>query len=544
MQRRPLWILIPLAVLMAWSRPASGGASPDVPRVVATPDAAAGAGALAALIDRRLAEGWQAGGVEPAAPADDAEFLRRVSLDIAGKIPAVAEARAFLDDPAPGKRRALVERLLAGPGYTNHFTDVWMKVLLPNMNDELEVQIYAPDFRVWLRRQFAENVAYDSLARAILTTPVGEGRGLSLMPFDAKARPSPLAFYASNDGKPENLAASTARVFLGVRLECAQCHDHPTAKWKRDQFWSLAAFFSGVERRRETNCDLYQYRDVTDRRELAISGGPRQVQARHLDGSVPAWGSAQGSARTILADWVVARDNPYFARAAVNRVWSLFYGTGLVDPVDDMYDENPASHPELLDELAVALAAHGYDLKFLVRVLTATRAYQLTSAGYNPGQDDPRLFARMPVRGMSPLQLYASFVQATGVRRESDSFFLFDNSPRKDFLEAFRGQDGHPAERRTSILQALTLMNGRLSVDATDLARGATLPAVADAYFLDTPGKVEVLYLSTLSRRPTAAELERSVMYVERGGPTLDPKKALADVLWSLINSAEFVLNH
>ena len=145
---------------------------------------------------------------------------------------------------------------------------------------------------------------------------------------------------------------------------------------------------------------------------------------------------------------------------------------------------------------------------------------------------------------MSPRQLYASFVQATGVRREGDSPFIFNNSPRKDFLEAFADQDGRPTERRTSIVQALTLMNGRLSVDATDLARSATLPAIADAYFLDTPGKVEVLYLATLSRRPTSEEKERSVVYVERGGPTLDPKKALADVLWSLINSAEFVLNH
>jgi hypothetical protein len=538
MHRRPLGIVIPLGFLffffLAWACPVLANGSPDDVAI------------LAGLVDRRLAAGWEEAGVEPAPPAGDAEFLRRVALDIAGRIPNVAEARAFLDDrdPAPQKRQALVDRLLAGPGYVNHFTDVWTKVLLPNLDDEVEVQIYAPNFRAWLRRQLAENVAYDAMARAIVATPVGEGRGLSLLPYDAKARPSPLAFYASNEGKPENLAASTARVFLGVRIECAQCHDHPTAHWKRDQFWSLAAFFSGIERRRETDCDLFQYREVPSRRELAISGGPRMVQARHLDGTRPAWSSAQGSARTMLADWVIARDNPYFARAAVNRVWSLLFGTGLVDPVDDMDEANPASHPELLDELAAALAAHRYDLKFLIRALTATRAYQLTSAGYAPGQDDPRVFARMPVRGMSPHQLYVSFVEATGIRREAEPFLVFDNSPRKDFVEAFAGQDGRPSERRTSLSQALTLMNGRLATDATDLARGGMLPAVADAFFLETPAKIEVLYLATLTRRPTAEELERSVTYVDRGGPTLDPKKALADVLWSLINSAEFVLNH
>ena len=127
-----------------------------------------------------------------------------------------------------------------------------------------------------------------------------------------------------------------------------------------------------------------------------------------------------------------------------------------------MSDSNPPSHPQLLDLLARELAAHDFDLRFLIRVLTATRAYQLTSAGYTPGQDDPRVFARMPVRGMSPQQLYTSFVQATGVRREPEPFFAFDNSPRKDFVEAFGGQDGRPTERRTSITQALTLMNGRL----------------------------------------------------------------------------------
>jgi hypothetical protein len=544
MQRRPTWSVISLVVLLASVRPAFGEGSPESAGAVVLPPPGADVSALAALVDRRLAAGWAEAGVAPAAPAGDAEFLRRVSLDIAGRIPAVAEARAFLDDPASGKRQALVERLLAGPGYVNHFTDVWTKVLLPNLADELEVQVYAPTFNTWLRRQVGDNVAFDVMARRILTEQIGEGRGLSPIPFDGKFRPSPLAFYAANSGKPENLAASTARVFLGIRLECAQCHDHPTAKWKRDQFWSLAAFFSGIEQRRETNCDFPQYREVPGRRELAISGGARMVQARHLDGAAPARTSALGSPRTVLADWVVASDNPFFARAAVNRVWSLFFGTGLVDPVDDMSDENPASHPELLDELAAAFTAHRYDLQFLIRALTATRAYQLTSAGYAPGQDDPRIFARMPVRGMSSRQLYASFVQATGVRREGETLFFFDNSPRKDFLEAFADQDGRPSERRTSTVQALTLMNGRLSVDATDLARSATLPAVADAYFLDTPGKVEVLYLATLSRRPTAEECARSVAYVERGGPTLDPKKALADVLWSLINSAEFVLNH
>jgi Protein of unknown function (DUF1549)/Protein of unknown function (DUF1553) len=552
MHRRATWIVVMMALT---ARVVAGGEGPEPAdpvdrtaaivdeRLRATSRADEDVARLAALVDRRLAEKWAEDQVEPAGPAGDAEFLRRVTLDIAGRIPSVAEARAFLDDRAPDKRRALVERLLAGPGYPNHFTDVWRSLLVPNLADDFTLKYFSPGLDAWLRRQFAEGAPYDAMVREILTTPLGEGRNPSPLPYRQETRPSPLAFYAANNARPENLAASAARAFLGVRIECAQCHDHPFASWKRDQFWSLAAFFAGVERPKQEDCEIFQGREVPGRRELAISGGSKVVPARFLDGSEPAWRS-RSAPRPILADWVVARENPYFARAAANRIWSLFFGTGLVDPVDDLSPQNPPSHPELLDELADGFASHHHDLKFLIRVLTSTRAYQSSSAGYVPGQDEVRLFSRMPSRGMSPEQLYASFVQATGVKREKDTPFSFADSPRSDFLEAFAGQDGRPLERRTSIRQSLMLMNGRLSTDATDLTRGATLPAVADSYFLDTPGKVEALYLSTLTRRPTAEELERLVAYVDRGGPTLDPKKALADVFWSLLNSSEFILNH
>jgi Protein of unknown function (DUF1549)/Protein of unknown function (DUF1553) len=498
---------------------------------------------LSALVDRRLAEKWREAEVEPAPPSSDAEFLRRVTLDVAGRIPSVAEAREFLGDPNPGKRRALVERLLAGPGYPNHFTDAWRGLLLPNLDDDYTLKYFSPGLDAWLRRKFAEGAPYDAMVREILTMPLGEGRTPSPLPYRQESKPSPLAFYAGNDAKPENLAASSARAFLGLRIECAQCHDHPFATWKRDQFWSLAAFFAGVERPKQEDCEIFQGREVPGRRELAISGGTKMVPARFLDGSEPPWRS-NSSSRAILADWVVARDNPYFAKAAANRVWSLFFGTGLVDPVDDLSEHNPPSHPELLDELAEGFASHRYDFRFLIRALTSTRAYQASSAGYVTDPEEARLFARMPARGMSPHQFYASFVQATGVKREKEMPFSFNASPRSDFLEAFVGQDGRPLDRRTSIRQSLILMNGRLTSDATDLARGATLPAIADAYFLDTPAKVEALYLAALTRRPTPEESARMVAYVDRGGPTFDPKKALADVFWSLLNSSEFLLNH
>jgi hypothetical protein len=244
---------------------------------------------------------------------------------------------------------------------------------------------------------------------------------------------------------------------------------------------------------------------------------------------------------------MTAPGNPYFARAAANRVWAQFFGTGLVDPVDDLGPENVPSHPELLDTLAREFTAHGFDLKFLMRAITASRAYQLSSAGYAPSQDDARLFARMPIRGMSPEQLYETLVQAAGLRRESAQpapFLRGTDSPRAEFLDKFASRDEKPTEHQTSILQVLTLMNGRLMADATSLKRGGTLPAVAESYFLDTPAKVEALYLAALTRRPRPEELDRLVPYIDRGGPNLNPKEALADVFWAILNSAEFTLIH
>jgi hypothetical protein len=495
-------------------------------------------------IDRLIAERWQAAHVEPAAPASDAEYLRRVYLDLTGTIPPAAEVRAFLDDPSPDKRRELVERLLASPGYINRMTDVWKGLLLPEANgNQQQLMYFVGDFEGWLRSKFIAGSGYDVIARELLTTPVA---GVGNRFFDPRARettPTAFAYYAAKEGKPENLAAGTARVFLGLRIECAQCHDHPFAKWKREQFWGLAALFASIQRQGQGDA-FFQARELPERREITITGTTKTVSAKLLDGEVPQfkWRTAP---RHTLAEWMTSHENPYFARAAVNRVWGLFFGIGLVDPIDDMEATNPPSHPELLDELARQFVAHDHDLKFLIRVITASRAYGLSSAGYSPGQDDPRLFARMPVRGLTAQQLYESYVQATGIRREKDlPPFFFGSSPRKDFLERFAEQEDHPGEQQRSILQALTLMNGRFAADAASLERGGTLPAVASAYFLDTPAKIEALFLATLGRRPTADELDRLVPYVDRGGPALQPRKALSDVFWALINSAEFTHNH
>ncbi len=504
--------------------------------------------ALAAKIDQYVAARWAEAKVQPAPPADDAEFLRRVTLDLAGRIPSVAEARAFLDDRSPDKRQRLVERLLASSRYVVHWTNVWRAAMLPEANPNLQTRFLAPSFEQWLRRELSRNAGYDEMARELLTTPMDQNA------LRGGNQSSPAVYYIAKDVKPENLAASTSRLFLGVRLECAQCHNHPFATWKREQFWSYAAFFAGLQRQVQGDT-AFPTREVFDRRELPIPGTDKVVQAKFLDGKEPVW-KAKQSARQALAEWMTSPQNPYFARAAVNRMWGAFFGTGLIDPIDDMAgSDRVPSHPELLDELARQFAAHHFDMKFLIRALVGSRAYQLSSVRTDPGQDDPHLFTRMAVKGLTAEQLFDSLAEATGLQDAGNDnrFVVFnDRSARGEFLAKFSNHSDKATEVQTSILQALTLMNGRVMSDVTSPERSETLAAVLDAPFLDTRGRVETLYLAALARRPRPQEVERAERYItsaaEKGAAPRDrerrERQAVADVFWALLNSSEFILNH
>lgn len=503
------------------------------------------AAALAAAIDRHLSAAWQGNQIQPAPPATDAEFIRRVYLDLAGRIPAVAELRAFFDDKRPDKRQRLVEQLLDGPRYVTHFTNVWRALLLPETTSNLQAGFLAPGFETWLRAKLQQNTHYDAMVRELLTVPM-DGRNRNPFGQANNGVPTPIAFYLAKDVKPENLAAAASRLFLGVKIECAQCHNHPFAEWKREQFWSFAAFFAGLQR--QGNGDFVNAgRELADKRELKIPGTERVVQAAFLDGAAPQW-NAKGNARATLAEWMTRKDNPYFARAAVNRLWGYFFGSGIVDPIDEIAGgEHEPSHPELLDELARQFAEHNFDLKFLIRAITASRAYQLSSLATHKSQDDPHQFARMPLRGLSAEQLFDSIAGATGYRDQSNPNPRFFGNPgvRGRFLTQFANSSDKPTEVQTSILQALSMMNGQV----TDLRGSETLEALLDAPFMDTAERIEILYLATLARRPTPRELSRTISYIEDGGSvksatTSAKAQALADVFWVLLNSGEFFLNH
>lgn len=512
------------------------------------------ADALAAQIDHCLTADWEARGVKPAAPADDAEFVRRVYLDLIGRAPKVSEVRAFLDDADPKKRAKLVDKLLTTPSHANHFATVTRTAWLPQTSTDPFLAGAGIQFENWLQAKYRENAPADAMVRKLLTVPVRVSMGGGPQRF-VQAEGSDqenfllIGFYQANEGKPENLGSAVSRLFLGVKLECAQCHDHPFAPHSRTQFWEFAAFFAelnSLPNIRPSDTSPKGPQDGKNR--LTIPNTDKTVVAKHFDGTDPKW-SADRTPRQELADWLTRPANPFFAKNLANRMWAHFFGAGIIDPVDEPGDNNPPSHPELLDTLGRAFAAAKFDNRFLIRAITRSQAYQLTSRMTHPTQANPRQFARMNVKGLTPSQLFDTLVAATGHREpgamKTNRFIGFGrpNNPRSLFLNRFSSTD-KVTETNTTILQALMLMNGQFVDDQTGVDKSEVLGAVVDVPGWDTAQRVETLFLTALARRPTPEETEKFSSYVDRGGATGDKKKALADVFWVLLNSPEFLFNH
>jgi hypothetical protein len=480
--------------------------------------------ALSARIDELIGARLGKEKVPPAPPADDAEFFRRLSLDLNGRIPTSAQLTDFLDDARPDKRRLWIDELLGGPDnaplYVRHFTHFWRRQLLAQTAAPGD-GVVAP-LESWLGKQVKANTPYDRLVRGLLT--------------DAGA----AGFYLANENKPEDLASRTSRLFLGVKLECAQCHDDRSGgSWKRTQFWEYAAFFAGLRPDQGSSGVVVAPREQKEGLpRIRVGGSAAWVEARFLDGGRPG-GPRDVRPRQALAEWITRGDNPWFARAAVNRLWHYFFGLGLIDPVDGLgARDNPPSHPELLDELARQFVAHDFDLKYLIRAVTGSRTYQRSGRQTHPRQAEPRLFARAASRALTPEQLYDSLVLATGYRPEPVRAAA-SGSARAAFLAPFDDPNSQPVDFQASIQQALMMMNGQFTEEATSPAKSATLAALI-ASNRPLARRVEELYLVTLSRKPRAKDARRLLDYAA----SRESKEALRDILWSLLNSTEFALNH
>ncbi|MBX7166496.1 MAG: DUF1549 and DUF1553 domain-containing protein [Pirellulales bacterium] len=491
----------------------------------------------AARIDEQLAAAWSRAQIQPAALADEAELHRRVWLDLAGVIPPVAEVRAYLADNSSDKYERLIDRLLAGPLYPRSFAARWRSVLVPEAETNRQLANFVIGDEMWLQNALRANQPYDALVRAFVEAPLGTEQQPT-NPFAASDRPAaPLGYYFAKQGKPENIAAGITRAFLGVRVECAQCHDHPFADWKRKQFWGLAAFFAGIAQQQPGNQFSALLEKPLPQAEIVISGTEQIVPAAFIDDRQPDWKTGE-SPRAAFAQWLTSRENPWFARAAVNRVWAQLFGVGFVDPVDDFDPNNPPSHPEILELLAGDFVEHDFDLRHLLRSVLLTRAYRATSARQDETPVDPRMFNGMPLRGLTREQVLDSVAQATGAPASPVRFTQF--FVINDLTESFLSSPDKPTEFEMSVAQALTLMNGQTVTGATSLNDSLTLMAAAELPGLTPQQRIETLYLATLSRPPRAEELQRLLAYVEAG----EQRQALADVFWALLNSSEFLFNH
>jgi len=494
-------------------------------------------------VDRYVYAKLRALRLRPAAPCSDAEFLRRASLDLTATLPTAEEARAFLAEcraesanghPALESRRMLVERLLARPEYGDYQALLWAERLRSNSRFHRIGGVRA--YQKWLKESFAANMPLDEFARKLLTS---KGQNYS---------DGPSNYWGNYDkiSTPEEIAPQTSQLFLGVRLHCAQCHNHPFEKWTQNDFYSLAAVFGHVKWRGTKQTQEFElFLDPKGTVENPATG--QVMPARALNSPVfdPA---GVEDMRTKFTDWLTAPDNPFFAKAMVNRIWRQLMGRGLVEPVDDLRATNPPTHPELLDALARELVAHRYDQKHVIRLIVNSRAYQASSDPARGSEKDTKYYSRFYPKRLMAEVYYDAVCQVTGRPDEFKNWpeakravQLPDNRYALAFLDTFgRGNRLTICERdeEATLTQALNMINGS-EVQEKVAAKEAALAKLLASGPSDE-AVTEELFLATLSRPPRPEErrrLARQLVGVPR-------EEAFQDLLWALLTCREFQFNH
>jgi len=472
-------------------------------------------------------------GIQDGGLADDATFLRRVFLDTIGTLPTAKEARTFLADLRADKRARLIDRLLDRPEYADYWTMRWSDLLRVD-RDTIGAAGAVATTR-WLRKQFAENRPYDEFVRTILTARGSTGDE------------GPAAVYKVL-ATPEDLSRSFSQLFLGIRIQCAQCHHHPSDRWSQDDYFALAGFFTGIGRKAlpEGGEAIFAKKGT----ELNHPRTGQPVRARAL-GSEAVDFADTADRRAVLARWMTAADNPFFARAIANRLWSHYFGRGLVEPLDDLRATNPAINEPLLESLARHLRDLKYDLKAFTRTLLTSRIYQLGAAPPGSKEVDEQNFSHAVPRPLPAEVLLDAICQATGVAEKFNGWpagyraiQVWDNRMPSYFFRIF----GRPVRasvcecersNEPSIVQALHLMNSEEIMSKIHDRQG-TARKLAGARRMPRE-IIDELYLSTLARYPNEQERALMLRFFTNAG---DQQTAVEDVLWALLNTREFVYNH
>jgi len=488
------------------------------------------------FIDRHILDHLAALGLPPSPVCDDTTFLRRVTIDIAGRVPTLEETKAFLADAAPDRRDALIDRLLDGPDYPDYFANKWSAILRNKRSDDSLHRHGSHAFHAWIRENFAENRPYAEFVRDLLTAS-GE----------VDANPAVVWFRQVADVNQQVEDAS--QLFLGLRLQCARCHHHPFEKWGTEDYFQLAAFFSRVGRKPGMQPGEDR---IFHNRGTPQANGPKGAHQAAVLGGPPAAVPADVDPRRVLADWIVAPENPYFAKSLVNRYWKHFLGRGLVEPEDDMRLTNPPTNPALLDALAKHFVDHGHDLKDLIRTICRSTTYQLAADPNAFNAADRQSFSRFYPRRLPAEvaldaidELTARPTTFTGALPGTRAVQLPDSNFASYFLTVFGRPNADSAcecERggEANLAQSLHLINsadilGKLG------GEGRAKALAADAG-RDEAAKVADLYMVALSRPPTPAEMADVKAYL--ASHAADAAAAWEDVIWSLLNTKEFLLNH
>jgi hypothetical protein len=490
------------------------------------------------FIDDKLITRWHDLGLLPSPLCEDEEFFRRIHLDTVGCLPEPGDIKAFLADRSPGKRARAIDRVLQRREFIDFWALKWGDLLRINRDFLQERGMWS--FHNWIRAALRDNKPIDQTVREIVTA---QGSTFT---------EGPANFFLTGNS-PTDWSETTSQVFLGVRVGCAKCHHHPFEKWSQDDYYGMAAFFVRLGTKSSQEFGIFGGERVVYLRNSGEQIHPRAgrvVPPHPLDGKEM---KDPLDRRVKLAEWLTAPDNPFFARNMVNRFWGYFMGRGLVEPLDDMRVTNPASHPDLLEALARDFAAHKFDLKHLLRTIMNSRAYQLSSKAADGNKADAAntYHARFTVRRLTAEQLADALDFATGTREKYQGLPLgtratqLPDSKVKSFLLDVFGRPSRQivceCERTTqpNIAQALHLLNGDF------LNKKITAPAGRLEKLLKAkkpwPDAVEELYLVSLGRPPRPAELQQALGWVKKS-PT--PREGLQDLLWTLLNSREFLFNH
>ena len=590
----------------------------------------------ATVVNQKIRSAWKVNNITPTGTVDDAQYLRRVYLDIVGTIPTAEAVREFLQDTSSNKRQRVVSSLLKDPKYAQNWTNYWDSVLMGRTYRAQTLDKVA--WKQWLNKQFANNVPFNKFVYDLISAEginstggnVSKAAGLNRRPDQMAIRSSEdLKTNSIEDGAitpqgrvngavnwilkyqatPADLAGNASKIFLGVQIQCAQCHDHKTEKWKQDDFRKFTACFMNARPRQVGEYEKGSIRrvDLEDaNRQFAGAGKKAMGRNEYLNQPPMALDgtdfSNAANRRKGLAAWMTTPENPWFAQAIVNRMWNHFLGRGFVEPVDDFRPGNPVVMPEVLNVLTKDFVAHDFDVKYLIRLITSTEAYQRTSLAGAKADPENKYYSRFRLKPIGPEQTLDSLILSTGVgtllekisggNLEALKFsilrqltFLFDVD------EEFEQKDFEG-----TIPQALLLLNSNLTNRTTQPIPGSALAHILNDAVSDNQ-VIEELYLRTLSRKPTISETKKWLEFVnaprdvvvtapspqpeiskreerkmfdrkqiaqnkafKKGGSGPDlltrfptkyntfeasPKmQAFEDMFWTLLNSSEFVFNH